>query len=80
MTTLSTISNCISDERVRRVLGRLHDEAGRDMKKRIWGFVPYMPRMLTGRKLPWEQLQHRHDESYLSVSAAGGCSAVSGSA
>jgi len=72
MNTLQTISNCITDERVRAVLDRLHAEASRDMKKRIWGFVPYFPKMLLGAKLPWDRLQYRHDSSYLAVSASGG--------
>jgi predicted O-methyltransferase YrrM len=72
MTTMATISNCIPDQRVRNVLGRLHDEARRNMRKAIWGFVPYLPQMLSGRKLPWNRLQFKHDTSYLAVSPAGG--------
>lgn len=72
MTTLEIIANCVPDERVRRVLCRLHEEAGRDMKKRIWSFIPYMPLLLMGKRLPWDRLQYMHDTSYLAVSAAGG--------
>ena len=72
MTTRDTISNCIPDERVRLVLERLHDEASRDNMKRLWSFMPYLPQMLTGKKLPWERLQYKHDASFLAVSPAGG--------
>ena len=72
MTTMDTIANCIPDEKVRLVLGRLHEEAGRDNMKRIWSFMPYLPQMLMGRKLPWDRLQYKHDSSFLAVSPAGG--------
>jgi len=72
MTTMETISNCIPDERVRLVLDRLHDEASRDNMKRIWSFMPYLPQMLMGRKLPWDRLQYKHDSSFLAVAPAGG--------
>jgi len=69
---MDTIANCIPDEKVRLVLGRLHEEAGRDNMKRIWSFMPYLPQMLMGRKLPWDRLQYKHDSSFLAVSPAGG--------
>jgi predicted O-methyltransferase YrrM len=72
MTAKDTISNCIPDAKVRLVLERLHAEAHRDNMKRIWSFMPYLPRMLTGRKLPWDRLQYKHDSSFLAVAPAGG--------
>ena len=72
MTAMDTISNCIPDAKVRLVLERLHAEAHRDNMKRIWSFMPYLPRMLTGRKLPWDRLQYKHDSSFLAVAPAGG--------
>jgi predicted O-methyltransferase YrrM len=72
MTAMDSKYNCIPDEKVRAVLGRLHDEASRDMRKRVWSFMPYLPKLLMGKKLPWERLEHKHDTGYLAVSPTGG--------
>jgi predicted O-methyltransferase YrrM len=62
----------VPDEKARAVLRRLHGEAGREYIKLLWKFLPYWIPMFRGKKLPWDRLQHRHDEDYLATSPAGG--------
>jgi predicted O-methyltransferase YrrM len=62
----------VADEKARAVLRRLHGESGREYIKLLWKFLPYWIPMLCGKKLPWNRLQHRHNEDYLATSPAGG--------
>jgi len=62
----------IPDEKARAVLRRLHGEAGHEVWKLLWKYLPYYLRLFSGKKLPWERLQHNHDEDYLASSPGGG--------
>lgn len=62
----------IPDVKVRAVLHRLHGEAGHETWKLLWKYLPYLPKLLSGRKLPWERLEHAHDRDYLASTPAHG--------
>ncbi len=62
----------LPDPRVRDVLRRLHAEADREMPKLVWQYLPYLPRMLMGKKLPWERLEHKHDDKFIPIDASQG--------
>jgi predicted O-methyltransferase YrrM len=62
----------VPDEKARAVLRRLHGEAGREYWKLLWKYLPYWIPMFSGKKLPWERLQQRHDDDYLATSPGGG--------
>jgi len=64
--------NAISDEKARAVLSRLHAEAGRETWKLLWKYLPYFPRLLSGKKLPWERLERTHDGDYLASTPGHG--------
>ena len=62
----------VSDERARAVLRRLHREASREYLTLLWKYLPYFIPMFSGKKLPWDRLQHRHDNDYMATSPGGG--------
>ncbi len=62
----------IPDEKVRAVLRRLHGESGREVWKILWKYLPYYPKLFSGKKLPWERLQYQHDRDYLASSPGHG--------
>ncbi len=62
----------IPDEKARAVLRKLHGEAGHETWKILWKYLPYYLKLFRGKKLPWERLQHQHDDDYLASSPAGG--------
>ncbi len=62
----------VPDEKARAVLRRLHGEAGREYWKLLWKYLPYWIPMFSGKKLPWDRLQQRHDDDYLATSPGGG--------
>jgi predicted O-methyltransferase YrrM len=62
----------VPDEKARAVLRRLHGEASREYVKLLWKYLPYFIPMFGGKKLPWDRLQHRHDDDYLASSPGGG--------
>jgi len=72
MSSLDAKLSFITDERARAVLRRLHAEAGREYWKLLWIYLPYMPKLLSGRRLPWDRLQHAHDRDYLASSPSHG--------
>ncbi len=55
----------VPDEKARAVLRRLHGEAGHEVWKVLWKYLPYYFKLFSGKKLPWERLQYQHDEDYL---------------
>ena len=55
----------IPDEKVRAVLRRLHGEAGHETGRLLWKYLPHYLKLISGRKLPWDHLQHQHDRDYL---------------
>jgi len=61
---MSTIDQ-IPDEKVRTVLRRLHSEAGHEAGRILWMYLPYYYKLFSGKKLPWERLQYKHDRDYL---------------
>lgn len=62
----------VPDERARAVLRRLHREAGREYWKLLWKYLPYFIPMFSGKGLPWDRLERRHDGDYLATSPGGG--------
>ncbi len=62
----------VPDEKARAVLRRLHGEAGREYWKLLWKYLPYWIPMFSGKKLPWDRLERRHDDDYLATSPGGG--------
>ena len=47
--------SALPDPAVRRLLGRLHAKADREAPKLVWRFASQGPRLLFGRKLPWDR-------------------------
>jgi predicted O-methyltransferase YrrM len=64
--------NTISDKKARAVLSRLHAEAGHETWKLLWKYLPYFPRLLSGKKLPWDRLERAHDGDYLASTPGHG--------
>jgi predicted O-methyltransferase YrrM len=62
----------VPDEKARAVLRRLHGEAGREYGILLWKYLPYFIPMLSGKRLPWERLQRKHDRDYLASSPGHG--------
>jgi predicted O-methyltransferase YrrM len=62
----------IPDEKASAVLRRLHGEAGHEVGKILWKYLPYYFKLFGGKKLPWERLQHQHDRDYLASSPGHG--------
>ena len=62
----------IPDQKVRAVLHRLHDEAGHEVWKILWKYLPYYFKLFSGKKLPWERLQYKHDRDYLASTPGHG--------
>jgi predicted O-methyltransferase YrrM len=62
----------IPDEKVRIVLRRLHGEAGRETGKLLWKYLPYYFKLFSGKKLPWDRLEHKHDKDYLASTPGHG--------
>jgi predicted O-methyltransferase YrrM len=59
------ILDSLPDPRARAVLRRLHGEADRQMPRLVWQYLPYLPRMLMGKKLPWKRLERALDDKYI---------------
>ena len=72
MKSIDSKLRAISDEKACAVLRRLHAEAGREVWKLLWTYLPYLPKLLSGKKLPWDRLQHAHDRDYLASSPGHG--------
>lgn len=72
MSAIDAKLNVISDEKARAVLCRLHTEAGREMGRLLWAYLPYLPKLLGGKKLPWDRLQYAHDNDYLASTPGAG--------
>jgi predicted O-methyltransferase YrrM len=62
----------VTDEKARAVLRRLHGEAGREYGKLMWKYLPYFIPMLSGKTLPWDRLERRHDEDYMAITPGSG--------
>ncbi len=65
MKSIDSKLSAISDEKARAVLCRLHAEAEREVWRILWKYLPYFPKLLIEKKLPWERLEHTHDGDYL---------------
>ena len=66
------VLNVIPDPRVRTTLARLHalaDSGETALKLRL---APFMPRLLMGKTLPWETLEHRFDEDFIAIGREDG--------
>jgi predicted O-methyltransferase YrrM len=72
MSIRDQILDSLPDPRVRAVLRRLHAEADREMPKLVWQYLPYLPKMLMGKKLPWERLERLHDDKYIPLDPSQG--------
>lgn len=66
MSAIDQILNALSDEKACAVLRRLHGEASNEAWKILWRYLPYLPKLVRRKKLPWKQLEHTHDNDYLS--------------
>jgi predicted O-methyltransferase YrrM len=62
----------VPDPAVRALLSRLHTEADRETPKLIWRFASQGPRLLFGRRLPWERLGSRLDDAFISLDRTQG--------
>ena len=66
------VLSVIPNPRVRATLARLHalaDSGESALKLRL---APFMPRLLMGKTLPWETLEHRFDEDFISIGREDG--------
>ena len=61
------VLNVLPDPRVRATLSRLHALADSGEAALKLRFAPYMPRLLMGKTLPWETLEHRFDDDFISI-------------
>lgn len=60
------------DARARGVLRELYAQSRGDTWKLAWRYLPELPRLLRGRRLRWERLQHRHDDTAIALSPTQG--------
>ena len=72
MSKRDQILACLPDPTARAVLDRLHARAEREMPKLVWQYLPHIPKLLLGRKLPWERLERLHDDKYIPLGPAEG--------
>ena len=72
MSKTNKIFESIPDQKAREVLKRLHAEADREMPKLVWRYFPYLLKLLMGKKLPWEKLEHKHDDTFIPIDPAQG--------
>jgi predicted O-methyltransferase YrrM len=66
------ILESVPDPRARDVLRRLHAEADREMPRLVWQYLPQLPKMLLGKKLPWDRLERGLDDKYIPLDASQG--------
>jgi predicted O-methyltransferase YrrM len=64
--------SALPDPAVRRLLGRLHAKADREAPKLVWRFASQGPRLLFGRKLPWDRLGPRLDDAFIALDRTQG--------
>ena len=62
----------VPDPAVRTLLARLHAEADREMPKLVWRFAGQGPKLLFGRRLPWERLRSRLDDAFIALDRTQG--------
>jgi predicted O-methyltransferase YrrM len=62
----------VPDPDVRALLARLHAEADRETPKLVWRFASQAPRLLLGRKLPWDKLASRVEDAFIAVDRTQG--------
>jgi predicted O-methyltransferase YrrM len=62
----------LPDPAVRSLLSRLHAEADRETPKLVWRFAAQGPRLLFGRKLPWDRLEPRLDDAFIALDRTQG--------
>lgn len=62
----------VPDPAVRALLARLHAEADRETPKLVWRFASQGPRLLLGRKLPWDRLGSRLDDAFIALDRTQG--------
>jgi predicted O-methyltransferase YrrM len=62
----------LPDPKVRALLSRLHGQADRETPKLVWRFASQGPRLLFGRKLPWDQLESRLDDAFIALDRTQG--------
>jgi predicted O-methyltransferase YrrM len=62
----------VPDPAVRTLLARLHAEADRETPKLVWRFASQGPRLLFGRKLPWDRLGSRLDDAFIALDRTQG--------
>ena len=62
----------INDEKACAVLNKLHAESTKEVGKILWKYLPYYIRLFSGKKLPWDRLQHMHDRDYLASNKGSG--------
>jgi predicted O-methyltransferase YrrM len=72
MTSLADAFRAIRDPRAQGVLTRLHRQADRQNPSLIARFVPQLPRLLSGRELPWHRIEPRLSDLYLALDPANG--------
>lgn len=62
----------LADPRLSEVLTPLHAEADRQNARLVWRFLPQLPRLLLGRRLPWAKLAPRLDDLSLALDVDSG--------
>lgn len=62
----------VPDARARDVLTRCYADARGEMRRLVWRYLPELPRLLTGRRLGWERLQHVHDDAAIALAPTQG--------
>lgn len=62
----------LPDARARNTLSRLHRLADREMPGLVLSWLPQLPRLLTGRALPWHRLSGRLDDKMLPLDRTQG--------
>jgi predicted O-methyltransferase YrrM len=62
----------LPDPVVRALLSRLHAKADRETPKLVWRFASQGPRLLFGRKLPWDRLATRLNDAFIPLDRTQG--------
>jgi predicted O-methyltransferase YrrM len=62
----------LPDARARAVLARAYADSRGEMRRLVWRYLPQVPRLVTGRPLRWDRLQHAHDDAAIPLAPTQG--------
>lgn len=72
MSAIDEAFRAIRDPRAEAVLTRLHRQAERQNLSLVSRFLPQLPRLLSGRALPWARIEPKLSNLYLALDPANG--------